>query len=145
MKWFARPGQPNSEYVLQIPVKFWETSRGRTDNPAIHYGWYPVSNLNPTLRRRIQATFTVPPPADKPAEIRRIKDEVMRILNADMDPELHEITISFDSDQLISIDPADTREWRFSELRTTIDIDNETANIETFLNVPMNGRPETRS
>ena len=57
-----------------------------------------------------QATFTVPPPADKPAEIRRIKDEVMRILNADMDPELHEITISFDSDQLISIDPADTRE-----------------------------------
>ena len=62
-----------------------------------------------------------------------------------MDPELHEITISFDSDQLISIDPADTREWRFSELRTTIDVDNETANIETFLNVPMNGRRKTRS
>ena len=62
MKWFARPGQPNSEYVLQIHVKLWETSRGRMDNPAIHYGWYPVSNLNPTLRRRIQATFTVPPP-----------------------------------------------------------------------------------
>ena len=31
----------------------------------------------------------------------------------------------------------------FSELRTTIDVDNETANIETFLNVPMlGGRPE---
>ena len=113
-KWFARPGQPNSEYVLQIPVKFWETSRGRMDAPAIHYGWYPVSNLNPTLRRRIQATFTVPPPADKPAEIRRIKDEVPRILNAEMYPDLlQEVTISFDSDQLISIDPADTHEWCF--------------------------------
>jgi len=27
----------------------------------------------------------------------------------------------------------------FSELRTTIDVDNETASIESFLNVPMNG------
>ena len=125
MKWFARPGQPDSEYVLQTPVRFGETSRRRMDDPAIHYGWYPVSNLNPTLRRRIQDTFRAPPPADKPAEIRRIKDEVLRILNAEMHPDLlQEVTISFDSDQLTSIDPADTREWRLSELRTTIDVDN---------------------
>ena len=71
-RWFARPGTVNSEYALQIPVEFWEASRGRMDNPTIHYGWYPVSNLNPALRRRIQATFTVPPPVGKPAEIRRI-------------------------------------------------------------------------
>ena len=103
-KWFARPGTVNSEYVLQIPVKFWEASRGRMDNPATHYGWYPVSNLNPALRRRIQATLTVPPPAGKPAEIRRIKEEVLRILNAEMYPDLFaEVTTSFDSDQLISI------------------------------------------
>ena len=41
MQWFARPGQRDSEYVLQIPVKFWETSRGRMDNPAIHDGVVP--------------------------------------------------------------------------------------------------------
>ena len=65
---------------------------------------------------------------------------MLRILNAETYPDLlNEVTISFDSDQLISIDPADTREWRFSELRTVVDVDNDTADIQTFLNVPMAG------
>ena len=34
MKWCARPGQPNSEYVLQIPVKFLGNFPGANGQPC---------------------------------------------------------------------------------------------------------------
>ena len=47
-----------------------------------------------------------------------IKAEVKRILSTRIDRDLYEEMLAFDSEQLITLD--NTRDWRFSELRTDV-------------------------
>ncbi len=117
-KWFARPGTPNGEYVLQLPEKFYSHYHSRENAPAIHYGWYPVSALDNSLRARIEQTFRqAPPAATRAANIQWIKEKVKDLLAARRDPDLQEITISFESDQLCVLDNLETGGFQNFALR----------------------------
>ena len=79
------------------------------------------------------------------AEIRAIKQEVKVAIRAELanrvDAATGQEVLHFESDQLITLDPDPTREWRFSELRTEIEEGEQ--EILAFLNLPMRALPST--
>ena len=139
-RWFARDGEPTRELVLQLPAIFLTYRAGR-DDPIVHRGWYPLTGLEAGLRARLEAAF---PPGGVPvrdaaraAEMNAIKERVKQILDARRDPQVGLIVLAWESDQLICLD--ELRDWRFSELRTTIRGEGEDAeaDVQTFLNLPL--------
>ena len=142
-KWFARDGQPQTEYVLQLPAVF---RTHKTTGTVTHRGWYPVANLPTALRRQLEQAFPAhgaAPPVlgvgqGRAGILASVKAAVKRILSTRVDPDLGEEVQAFESDQLITLDPA--RDWRFSELHT--EVQNGDADVQAFLNMPMRGLPD---
>ena len=122
-----------SEYIVSIPVRY-NIIRGR-DNAEIQYrGFMPVTSLNARLRG-IMGEITASAGENDPNLITRMRqgvlNEVMRYRDEDGNVAVH-----FESDVTAYYNPETPREWRYSEMRTTIE-DNGYPNQEAFLDRPL--------
>mgnify|MGYP006234628399 CR=1 FL=1 len=56
-RFFRDRAPPNTEYVLCLPVLF-HIQKG--DHVVEHTGWFPVTDLEPALRERLETVFPQP-------------------------------------------------------------------------------------
>ena len=121
-----------SEYIISIPVRF-NIIRGR-DNAEIEYrGYMPVTSLIARLRGILGEVSARDGGDPGVLTILRqgVLNEVMRYRDQDGNVAVH-----FESDVTAWYNPDTPREWRYSEMRTTIE-DNGYANQQPFLDRPM--------
>ena len=122
----------HSEYIISIPDRF-NRIRGR-DNAEIEYrGYMPVTSLHARLRG-ILGEVSARDGGD-PGVLTRLRQGVLNEVMKYRD-QYGNVAVHFESDVTAWYNPDTPREWRYSEMRTTIE-DNGYADQQAFSDRPM--------